>query len=124
MNKELFCRVFTGLGALVVTGVACAQSGGCEISPENPTVVLALLGAVSGVSHGCVPSGSRVGARQPNQAIGKPDQVERAGRRFSGASVPDVAPHRLTRRLVAVCGGTGAGRREKHGREKHDWHVG
>jgi hypothetical protein len=47
MRSKLFGRSFATLAWLIAgTGVASAQ-GGCEVSPENPTVVLGLLGAAS-----------------------------------------------------------------------------
>jgi XrtJ-associated TM-motif-TM protein len=47
MNEKLLCKVVAGVGLLVAAGVAYAQGGGCDDSPENPTVVLGLLGAAS-----------------------------------------------------------------------------
>jgi XrtJ-associated TM-motif-TM protein len=47
MRNKLLGKSFAVLAWLVAaTGVAVAQ-GGCEDSPENPTVVLGLLGAAS-----------------------------------------------------------------------------
>lgn len=48
MSTRKVCKIIAGLGVLAAAiGAAYAQGGGCEDSPENPTVVLALLGAAS-----------------------------------------------------------------------------
>lgn len=48
MKKQQIAKVISAIGILAATsGAAYAQGGGCVDSPENPTAVLALLGAAS-----------------------------------------------------------------------------
>lgn len=48
MKKERICMIVAGLGLLAAAmGTAYGQGGGCVDSPENPSVVLGLLGVAS-----------------------------------------------------------------------------
>ena len=47
MNSNRFSKVILVIGLAMMAVPAMAQTGGCTVSPENPTIVLGLLGAAA-----------------------------------------------------------------------------